>query len=169
MADDTTWLRDTTQDLCERLDGVGIDAPAFDDPEDLVLIEALLRRVDDSARAAISAVEARLCVLLPPGESLTVPGVAQVSVSVSARKVHHGDRLARRLAARVADTPADADGVMLPPAELCARTADELVVVFGLGNQSQTFRTGEIKKRGLLLGEFVSYEDGTPRVTWVPG
>jgi hypothetical protein len=105
--------------------------------------------------------------LLEPGQSCTAPGFGQVVIEARGRQSTNGSKLARSLAARVADTPANEDGEALPPGVLCERTADELVEVFGLDTPSTSFRSTALKARGLRAGEYRTFEDGKPSVRFM--
>lgn len=160
-------VQDNFTGLGDWLDGMGEVIAAFDDT-DTMAVRAMLDTLLSQVRGAIGAVDNRLIQLIPAGTAYNVPGLGSVVIETKGKTTNHGEKLARRLAARVADTPADDDGVALPPAILCEKTADELVKVFGLDNPSHTFRSTEVKNRKLRVSEFRDYEDGLPRVRYTP-
>lgn len=152
-------------DLGAFLDALLEIAPTLDD------VQALTMRADlddllGQVKGAIGTIELRLLQVLEPGQTIQIPGVGAATISTSGKQTTQGSKLARRLAARVADTPANEDGEALPPAVLCEKTADELVAVFGLDTASTTFRKGELKKRNLRSSEFATWVDGTARVVF---
>lgn len=153
------------EDLALFLDGATEIVETFE-VEECVELRARLDDLATQTRAAVTSVDHRLLTLLDVGQSCSTPN-GQVVVEARGKQRTYGTRLALRLAARVADTPADADGQMLPPAVLTAKTAEELVAVFALDNASATFRSTELKSRGLRAGEFRSYEDGSPRIRFM--
>lgn len=137
------------------------------DSEQCVTILGQLADLATQTKGAVGTIEQRLLTLLDPGEVVSVPGSGQVIVETNGKKITKGAHLARVIAARVADTPCNADGEPLPPAVLCEKVADEMVIVFGLDNQSASFRSGELKKRDLRTGEFQEFLEGTPRVKFM--
>lgn len=160
------WLSDQAPALIDSFDAVQLELG--DDAEDVVHVVALLRQVKQAVDAALNAQESRLASLLAPGEVLDIPGVCRVSVEVKPKPGNkHGAKLARVLAARVADRPANEDGEPFPPAVIAERAADECVQVFALDTKSTYIRAGELKKRGLRMGDYVEWEDGVPRLMWM--
>jgi hypothetical protein len=159
-------VSDNLTGLGAWLDGMAEVIQDFDDTETLV-VRAMLDDLLAALRGAIGATDNRLVELIPVGETLTKAGVGSVVIEAKGKQTTHGARLARRLAARIADTPADSDGVALPPAVLCEKTADELVEVFGLDVPSATFRSTAVKGRGMRPGEFREFADGTPRARFI--
>lgn len=159
-------IGDGLNDLSAHLDGMS-EAIAPLDLEALVLARAQLEEVKSRVNGAISAVDLRLCDLIPIGATETLPGVGQVVITSNGRQSTNGVKLAAVLAARVADAPANADGEPLPPAELCAKTAAELVDAFALDTPSTRVRSGALKARGLKPGAFVDYSDGEPKVRFI--
>lgn len=137
--------------------------------EDLVLWRARAHAALKAVHELISTVDTLLLATVPVGTTVTVPGAGQVVVEVRGKSVTNGTHLARVLAARVADTPCNEDGEKLPPAELCARTAEEVVVCFGLDTPSTRFRRGELKSRGLKPGLFEEWTDSQPSVRFIDG
>lgn len=153
-------------DLSDFLDGMGDVVAEFDD-EACVAVRAQLTELAAKVKGAIGAVDLCLLSLLVPGQSCTAPGFGQVMIEAKGKQTTHGSRLARMVAARVADTPANEDGEALPPGVLCEKVADELVEVFGLDTPSTSFRTTAVKARGLRVGQFRDYADGEPTVKFL--
>lgn len=153
------------QDLALFLDGAAELAAGLD-AEQCVELRARLDDLATQTRAAVTSVDHRLLELLDVGQSCSTSN-GQVVIEAKGRQTTKGAALALRLAARVADTPCDEDGQARPPAVLTALTAEELIAVFGLNNPSTSFRSGELKSRGLRAGEFRSFEDGTPKVKFL--
>lgn len=160
------WLNESLASVVAGLRTV--DAAEWDD-ERCVTALALLETLTREARTVESVVHTRLLVLMEPGQVCAVPGVGQVQVQAGGKRRTLGSKLARQVAAFVADMPCDAEGEKLPPGALCQQVADELTVVFGLDNATQSFRAGEVKARNLRPGDFQVYEDGSPRVRFVGG
>lgn len=152
--------------LADWLDGFSEVIASFD-VEECVILRSRLDDLMGQVRGAVGATDIRLLSLVDVGQSVSAPGYGQIVVEAKGKTVTHGSKLAARLAARVADTPCDNDGAMLPPAALCAKTADEIVKVFALDNASATFRSTELKGRGLRASEFKDYLDGEPRVRFM--
>jgi hypothetical protein len=150
-------------DLGAFLDALIEIAPTLDD-EQAVIVRAQLLDLVEQVKGALGTIDVRLVALLKPGESCTVAGSGSVVVEAKGKKTTNGAKLARTLAARIADTPVNEDGEALPPAVLCERTADELVTVFGLDTASTSFRQGELKKRNLRASSFAEWQDGEPCV-----
>ena len=155
----TLWLIDSDAELIDRFDEVATSLG--DDPEDVLHIVARLRAIKTSLTSALNAQEARLCELLGD-DTLTVPGVAVCTRVPKFKQETYGSKLAARIAARVADSPADTDGVALPPGVLTERVAHAMVKVFALDNASASFRAREVQALGWKPGEFRSRE----RVGW---
>lgn len=153
-------------DLGAFLDALIEIAPTLDE-EQSVILRGQLDDLAGSVRGAVGTIDQQLISLLQPGQTFTVAGSGAVTINAAGKQTTKGSKLARTIAARVADTPTDADGVMLPPAVLCEKTADELVAVFGLDTASTSFRKGELKTRGLKASAFAEWADGEPKVVFV--
>lgn len=161
------WLTDNVDRVIQGLRTVD---PAEWDEDEATIGLAFCVTLLNEVRATESAISNRLTKILPPGTTHTVPGVGQAIVEAKGKCSTKGAVLARRVAALVSDVPADLEtGEVLPPAVLAERVADDLVAVFGLDNQSATFRAGEVKKRNLRPGDFQEWTDGEPRVRFIAG
>lgn len=76
-----------------------------------------------------------------------------------------GKRLAHVVAARTADEVVDPETGEYPPlGVVCAKVADELMACAGIDNASHSWRSGELKKRGITLSQFTTSEPGNPSV-----
>lgn len=139
------------------------------DPEQITRWLGTAYAARKQASDLIHALETLAIAALPIGDVVTVPGCGQLVIESRGRATNRGDVLALHLAGRVADTPADEDGVALPPGELCRRTAQECIEVFGLDLSSTRFRTGEVKARGMKPGAYRSYGDARPCVVFIDG
>lgn len=160
---------DNVTDLGGFLDGVAEIVGGWDD-ENLTRLRGALVELLTQAKGAVAAVDLRLLEVLEPGQACTVAGVGKVAHGFTSKARHQGGRLARVIAARVADTAVDVEtGEVIPPAVLCERTADELVAVFGLDNASHEFRAGEVKKRRLVPGHYTEWDDRTAKIDWQAG
>lgn len=82
--------------------------------------------------------------------------------------VWEGERLARTIAARVAEEVAyDREtGEVAPPAVIGAAVGEALIEVAGLGNKSQTFRVQVIESMGLDPDEYRDRTPGRSSVRW---
>ena len=139
-------------------------APNLDD-EQCVIVRAELVDLADQVKGALGAIDQRLVQVLQPGQTCTVPGCGSVVVETRGKQTTNGSKLARTLAARIADAPVDPEtGEKLPPGVLAHKVADEITDVFGLDTPSTTFRSTKVKDRGLRASEFRSFSDGVPRV-----
>lgn len=159
-------VADNFDALGNVLDGISEVVADFDDLECGVIrvqLDDLLTKV----RGAIGAVDMRLVALLDVGQSLAVPGGGQVVIEAKGRETCNGAKLARHLAARIADTPANEDGEPFPPGVLCERTANEIVECFGLDTASTKFRSTALKARGMRASEFRTFEDGEPKARFM--
>lgn len=157
------------ESVIDQMDSLATTADTWDD-EAAVLVLAACEQIRKALGSLAYAANQRIMALTAPGQVVQVPGAGQARHEVASKKRHHGDRLALRLAARVADEAYDREtGERLPPAVLCERTALELVAVFGLANTSQQFRAGQVKQRGMKPGEFIDYADGEATVRFVGG
>lgn len=152
--------------LADWLDGTDEIAAGLDE-EACVILRTRLDDLLSQVRGAIGTLDIRLLSLMEVGQSLAVPGYGQVVVEQRGKQTTNGTRLALRLAARVADTPCTPDGEALPPAVLCSKTAEEIVKVFALDTASTSFRSGELKSRGLRSSEFRDFADGEPKVRFM--
>lgn len=152
-------------DLGGFLDALLEIAPQLDETE-CVIVRGQLADLAEQVKGAVGTIDQRLLILLTPGETLQVPGAGAVTISSNGKQATKGSKLARTLAARIADTPCNEDGEALPPAVLCEKTADELVIVFGLDTASTSFRKGELKKRGLRTSDYAEWADGEPKVVF---
>ena len=152
--------------LTEALDGMA-DLVADLNDEDTAVVRVALDDVLTKLRGAIYSTDQRLIHLLDVGQSIAAPGGGQIIVEAKGKQSTYGARLANRLASHVADKKADEDGVPIPAAVQCFRTAQEIVAVFGLDIASTSFRRTELKKRGLVASEFCEFSDGEPKVRFV--
>lgn len=145
-----------------------LDALPDGDLDDEALVE-LMGRLDalqTMTRGARLRVDMAFAKVAGLGASVTVPGVGQAVAEVRAKRRTKGAALAARLVAHASDVPCDDDGVMLPPAAIAERTGNLFLLVFGLDNQSQNFRAGEVKKLGWKPGDFAEWVDGEPSVSF---
>lgn len=166
-------LTERVEAIAANFDSLSEFLMAFDEvvvsaqDEECVILRSMLDDLLGQVRGAVGDVDRRVLELVAPGQSVTAPGFGQLVVEAKGKQTTHGGKLARVLAARIADTPANEDGEKVPPAVLCEKTADEIVIVFGLDTPSTSFRSTEVKNRGLRSGEFRDFEDGQPKVRFL--
>lgn len=107
----------------------------------------------------VGDLRATLGARLPFKETVVFAGVGVLERAMTSRRYvwDDGRRLAHIVAARAADEatvdPETGEIVPVPPGAVAARVCDELIACAGLDNQSASWRSSELEKRGVVVAD----------------